>query len=762
MLKRFTRIRNYRVFTNFAWPAALPLFPRYNLIYGWNGSGKTTISTILRAMQNSTAITNADIEVDIDGHGVACHNFGATPMPAIKVFDRHFVSATVFEAGGQFSPIYVLGEDSVEKQQRVEVLRKELAQALEDIRNRQVEKDGAERYLDDFCISQGKLIRELLNTSGQGTYNSYDKGRFKRRAEAFTAESAKATLLSDDQKNELKSLKDTAPKESLHPLSITVPDPVKLRERAEQELSRSIVAQVIEELASAPDIAAWVQRGLALHQGENASDTCRFCGQELPRDRIAELENHFSDDFRTAQATLKEFIQSLSDTAARLQGQSFHNDAELYGDLVAEYKAAIQQVKAATALFVQFLTQLREALWLKQANPLTRPQLKDYLASVDVAKLSEFPTSIANMNAILARHNKQTENFSEAVEAVRLKLELALVAEAYPEFVSRRQAVLDATARLRDAQLLEPKLRQEIDAIEKDIVEHRRPVAELNAELGDYLGRSELKLEFKDTGYAITRTGQPASDLSEGEKTAIAFLYFLKSLKDKSFKLAESIVVIDDPVSSLDANSLFCAFGFMRDRTQQAGQLFILTHNFSFFRQVRSWFSRLPHQKKKDVAARPAQFYLLNSFFKEGHRDAALQPLDPLLRDYESEYHYLFKRVATEASKDSGDGTLEHYYGMPNVARRLLEGFLAFRLPELCGELSEQMAKVQFNEAKKAKMLRFLHTFSHNDSVGEGDHDISVLSETRSVLGDVIELIKTVDPDHFAAMSKLIAPQTED
>ncbi len=42
---------------------------------------------------------------------------------------------------------------------------------------------------------------------------------------------------------------------------------------------------------------------------------------------------------------------------------------------------------------------------------------------------------------------------------------------------------------------------------------------------------------------------------SEGERTAIAFLYFLKSLQDKSFDLANGIVVIDDPVSSLDANA---------------------------------------------------------------------------------------------------------------------------------------------------------------------------------------------------------------
>jgi wobble nucleotide-excising tRNase len=83
-------------------------------------------------------------------------------------------------------------------------------------------------------------------------------------------------------------------------------------------------------------------------------------------------------------------------------------------------------------------------------------------------------------------------------------------------------------------------------SLEKTLIEHRTPADELNNELHSFLGRSDITLAVKDTGYTITRMGEPALHLSEGEKTAIAFLYFLKSLQDQSIKLEESVVVIDE------------------------------------------------------------------------------------------------------------------------------------------------------------------------------------------------------------------------
>ncbi len=90
--------------------------------------------------------------------------------------------------------------------------------------------------------------------------------------------------------------------------------------------------------------------------------------------------------------------------------------------------------------------------------------------------------------------------------------------------------------------------------LEQEIINHKKPAEDINKDLEDYLGHSEIRFATKDseTGYTIMRGDKPAAALSEGEKTAIALLHFLKTLEDQNFKLSDGIVVIDDPVCSMD------------------------------------------------------------------------------------------------------------------------------------------------------------------------------------------------------------------
>jgi wobble nucleotide-excising tRNase len=189
--------------------------------------------------------------------------------------------------------------------------------------------------------------------------------------------------------------------------------------------------------------------------------------------------------------------------------------------------------------------------------------------------------------------------------------------------------------------------------------------------------------------------------------------------------------------------------------------LFIFTHNFTFFRQVRNWFHHLKGQKKKDVSQRPARFYMLDCIRSGDRRCSTIRPLDPLLEQYESEYHYLFARIYRSAAA-STSRALEENYILPNMARRLLEAFLAFRQPHISGELWQKLKEVEFDEAKKLRILRFLHTHSHGDALGEPEHDPSLLGEADSVLKDLLDFIEDQDRDHFAAMVKLVDAPADD
>ena len=175
------------------------------------------------------------------------------------------------------------------------------------------------------------------------------------------------------------------------------------------------------------------------------------------------------------------------------------------------------------------------------------------------------------------------------------------------------------------------QLTGQITQLEREIIEHRQPAEKLNQNLHNYLGHSELQLDIKDTGYTITRNGKLDRSLSEGEMTTIALLYFLKTLNDRRFEMNKGLVVLDDPVSSLDANALFVAFGFIRHYVDGTAQIVILTHNFAMFRLIRNWFHHLKDQNKKDIAKRPARFYMLECSLTEEGRRSRIAPLNQLL-----------------------------------------------------------------------------------------------------------------------------------
>jgi len=359
-------------------------------------------------------------------------------------------------------------------------------------------------------------------------------------------------------------------------------------------------------------------------------------------------------------------------------------------------------------------------------------------------------TTVDELNDVINRHNEKSDNFAEEVKKARVSLENSCVAEMLTDVLENEKRIRLLKEELQRIASDIGKIKTSITALERDIVEYRKPADELNRDLSEYLGRDELQFETKNNGYQITRYGIVADALSEGEKTAIAFLYFLKSLKDKNFDLTKGIVVIDDPVSSLDANLLFHAFGFMKERTKDAGQLFILTHNFCFFRQIKNWFNYI--NKHKNKLKREAVFYMLQCESCNGARSTKITPLDKLLRDYDSEYHYLFSLIYQGAN--SQDTELELFYHLPNISRRLLEAFLAFRKPNKAS-LYEKLQGLEFDNAKKTRILRFLQTHSHSGEVDDPEHDVSILSETPKVLTDLLDLIRSEDKEHFEEMEKI-------
>lgn len=772
-ITRVQRIRNYRVFRDFSWPAGLPDFGRFNLIYGWNGSGKTTLSDLFRKLGNRQVAVEGEFEFLIDQHTVTNKNLDGAALPPIRVFNRNFVDASVFETVGKhLSPIYFLGEDSVEKQKQVELLKGELGKAETEHAQARAKHDAALSDFETLCTDQARIIKELL-TAPNSPYNNYDKRNFKEAASKLKEESYKSLLLDEQQKAHLKRTKDGKPKAKIPVFQATYPDLAKLTSETQRLLGLSVVSRVLDELANDPHVASWVGAGLPLHMGDRASATCRFCGQTLADERLQLLQAHFNDDFKRFQAELADVISQVEAAKKQVEGIHPPESSLLYEHLTADYENAVGKIGLHRANVVLYLDALLKALAAKKESPFTSVALLPFfginpqssepmgvlgtifsvvVAGTGVLGALQGKEAYDKIGSLIQTHNNLTDDYVNEISKARKGLESHYVAEAYEKHKHKQEAIDSGKALVEKASSRVKELRDEIAALFRAIRQHHRPAAELTNEIRAYLDRDELTFVPHENGYSLTRYGQPATNLSEGERTAIAFLYFLKSLQGTDFDMKNGVVVIDDPVSSLDANSLYSAFGFMRDRTKDAGQLFILTHNFAFFRLVKNWFHKLP---KKD-----ARFYMLTSTAHPDHRNSAIGQLDRLLREYESEYHYLFKCVHEEANRSSGFVELSVNYGMPNIARRVLEAFLAFRVPGKANELHKQLEEVPFEPAKKARILRFLHTHSHLQQITEPEHDLSILAETQAVLQDVLRLIEQTDEEHYRRMLAIVSPQT--
>lgn len=750
-IQRIKRVQGIGVFNDFSWTAGLDDFQSYNLIYGLNGSGKTTLSNILRCFELMKC-TEGQFTVTADGADISSADLAThESLPQIKVFNRDFVADTVFTSSGTCCPIFFLGEDSAAKRKQIEekeVEKGKLETALVEV---ELNEERKKKSLDDLRIATAGTIKELLRSAGTGNaYNSYHKGDFKAKCDAHKKSGKKPRTLSDNEKALHKAVAAGTAKPEIPEIQFTTPDLEAVRVTTEAALSRSVVSEVIETLKNRPDVNSWVGQGLKLHK-ELEVKVCQFCESPLPDERIHKLEKHFSDEYAAVLKAVYEARAAIANHTAALAELTVPDEARVYDDFVVPYRTAVNVIGEERRAIEGFLKSCDDALRNKQDNPFEI-----------VALSAEVPASIdiTDINEQLRAHNDRTKNFQLEIAAARTALEEAIAAEKFDKVVELEGEIAAAADEAGRLHISIAALRADVLKLDGEIKEHRRPAEQINADLASYLGRKDITLAIEDAGYRIMRDGVPLTklSLSEGEKTALAIIYFLKSLEDRGFDKTKGIVVIDDPVSSLDANALFYAFSFIQDRTKDVGQLFITTHNFGFLRLVRKWLFRL--KRKVKITKRDTRMYMLNCIGASSGRRAELTALDRLLSDYESEYSYLFSQVVKGASDSMGE--IEKFYHYPNIARRVLEAFLAFRLPNSAhvGEnnMHDFLHELGFDASKTNRILNFLNAHSHNARPdGSVDHDESILLETPAVLADVLDLIEHADSNHCCEMKKLVS-----
>lgn len=752
MITKIETIKNLGIFADYKWDSSLPEFKRFNLIYGWNGSGKTTLSQLFASFETNKSEIYPDLEYKIqaaDGNFTHKNVFNKK----IRVFNHDYISANIEILSGKAKPIFILGKenkelaDAIKQDGKILYGDQEKKGDIGKIKELEQKKKELERKDNE----KGKHFTDVAkiistNTSGVSARN-YRKNNAEQ---AFLRLEAKQ-ILSEKLINQFSLTLKQQERPILNELSIgEINENVNaIILNAKSLLESTVETAIIERLKENPDVSKWVEQGLTLHTAKNSSN-CEFCNQLLPQERISELMAYFNDADKKLKDDIDILIDKIEQLYATIKNLNVLDKANLYDELQDDYsfKAEIF-TKCKTEILENFST-FREEIEKKRTNTATTLEL-----FVNISTES-FISAIKKVNEEILKHNEKTNNFTQAKEEATAKLENHYLSEISDDIKNLEVEIKKLQNEISFLENGNPKdsTNVGIAQIQQRITDNRNRIStsgpaceKINEYLITYLGRDELTFEIAEEGYIIKRKDKIAKNLSEGEKTAIAFVYFIIHLEDQDFNVGDGIIVIDDPICSLDSNSLFQAFAFLKNAVKDSAQIFILTHNFDFLKLLLNWLKNHP----KRYGGK--EYYMIKNQYVKGDRIATLDAMDELLTKYESEYQYLFKVIYNFQS----DGTIESVYHIPNLARKLLENFLMVMVPNSDG-LYHKIESLDFDENKKTAIYKFMNDQSH--ITGKG-FDPSLVQESQNNVKYLMEMMETVFPEHYNILKKLVSESNQ-
>jgi wobble nucleotide-excising tRNase len=747
MLTAIKKIEGLGVFSNYAAANTLPAFERFNLIYGENGSGKTTLSRLFCAFEAGAHAEYPDLAFTLATEAGQLAN--GQPYPRkVRVFNSDYIEANIGQLDGPLRHILIVGERNKE-------LADEVKAEEAEHQERGAGVATATKAIEKLETEKGRVFSAIAKTIGEATSGSTLRGYRKQNAEAAFAKIQNPVALAT---LEVETHRATVRQEQMEVLpAFDLPETFdeatgevrqatalveELVSLANDLTMRSAQSVALQRLVDNADIARWVEQGVQLHH-DHKSGRCEFCDQTLPSARMAQLAEHFGVEDQRLKLEIEETQSALSFAAREINQLSPPVKTAVYGELrngLEEAVTAFENARSAVLLAVS------ESIGSLDRKLTRRTSAYDENLAIDTTPLVHSAEALAK---IVRLHNEKTEGFDAAKTAARDALEshyLSTIVGQVRELDAQIATLTERRRRLTDGDD-HPQTRT-LQVLADSIIEKRARVsdahaggAELTERLKTFLGRTELTFESGADGYRVQRRGKPAKRLSEGEKTAIAFLYFIVQLGDQDFDLAEGVVVIDDPISSLDSSSIYQAFSFLKLAVKDAKQVFLLTHNFEFLKLLLNWL----HNNGKVKSA----YFMLVCAESAAGRSAKLIKLDQLLHDHPTEYHYLFKTLFNYKS----DGTIASSYHVPNMARKLLETFLEFQHPST-GNLYKKLESTGFDEQKRTAIYKFTNDLSHR--TGQG-FDPALISETQKNTEYLLELIKFCAPTHYAGLEKMSA-----
>jgi wobble nucleotide-excising tRNase len=766
MIKKIETIKQFAIFHDCQWHKDVPDFKRFNLIYGWNRSGKTIFSRIFSACERKSIDfpqypQTGEFKLERANGSKIAHSDVEDSELQVKVFNQDFVKENLFfdNSDKHCNPIIYISQEDIASKKRLDKLKEERDKLIKCFGQAKQDKKTKENEEDKFRIALALTIKNAIgDLKTQDKYRAYDKENTKQELTKTAidnfvqlskkdANKYKATI-----KTEARNKQNSFPEYVLnfHFNGHQITEFSAINSILQGILSKSVVSETLQRLKDNKELNNWVKQGFDLHRKKEELEKCLFCEKPLDEGFLDTLSRHFSEDYETLQNN----INTLTSGLESLRKDKIVRDKDdLYSDLQDDYE---QKKETLNNLVDQ------HNAWLDQTIALLKDKYDDPFSSIEPPPKPqdfkfEYDAIIGDLNQTIISHNRKVENHDQEVRNAKGKLEHHYIAEAIEQ-----QDYGKIKQELDDKISNEATINRELEQNEKSIRELEEKISSIgpaieriNKYLEEFFGRKEIQLELDSTtsGYVIKRDNEVARNLSEGEKTAIAFSYFITKAQERDFDVKEGIIFIDDPISSFDSNFIYHCFSVIKSHFKNSKQLFIATHNFELLNLIKEWFRGKNDRAKRKGKDEVCGFYMIENTVEDNKRHAYLQPMEQTLKNFKSEYHYLFfvlNRFVEKAVPEYAD-----FYTIGNIARRFIEIYTNFKIPTT-GDLASKIGQLDtrtVSATEKDKVYRLIQEFSHGgDPTSTIEHKDK--RESKDAIGILLKIVEESDPKHFELLRR--------
>lgn len=566
--------------------------PTYiNFLFGNNGSGKSTIAKVIKEKSPSKLVWEA---------GRTSDDF------TLLVYNEEFIKRNIASYGGM-PGVFTIGEENEAIQRQIEDATGQLGiaqTAFTQASTKLGEQEGLMKKLYDtfktICWDKTTDFRTAVAVALDG----------KKTKDGF----AKALLAETNPTNYDEASLIAMCEAAFNSDATTYPE-MFFGDSTTLEISPLLSKKIVSSgdstfatFMKAINATNWVRQG---HEELHASagDKCPYCQRVYEpgfKDALeADIAQCFDAQYESDLAALRSYKANYGVAANNMWKAYAANSKNAYPKIA-------ESLKAYNALFETFKAKMQinaQRLDDKIANPDTAVELED-LSDI-IAQLNDMLTAmnkqIQENNAIVNdRHKKQPLCKQQVMQY--LAFVLSDEVDKYRKSRSDLQKEIDKLTEEKDtADKKVRSLRSTISKLRRQVVNTDAAVEGINALLKDtgFQGFFIREKEDIPNVYEVirTETGKVAENLSEGERNFIAFLYFHQLVlgsEDADSVAKDKIVVIDDPVSSMDSSALFVVGALVRDMIaicnpdftikehsqDSIKQMFILTHNAFFHQEV--------------------------------------------------------------------------------------------------------------------------------------------------------------------------------